>query len=354
MAGRRRRGPARATRVASRTDLPRRGRPGRRSRASSSGSTLSWALPKRSTHSTSAYSTPSSRRVRGRARAAGRRDRRGGPNSSRGTPRQRWAAAGAKTSRPAKVGPGAGSCSSGLVSSTARLAPPTRPLPAPAARCPGRPGPRRRRPPRRPPPGARCRRPGSTTASTTPGQRYWAARARHRPPARTSWARHLVGDVDHADAGGDLADHRFHHADELVGGAVVGEEGDRVVAEVVRGGHAGSAGLGVALGQELVDVLGTEPVRAPDAQRATRSPDRMRRYTVIVDTRSCSATSATVRNPIRAPRWSAWQDPLTPLGATVPCRPSRSPARRAPRPPAIRQATPAAVVEAAGGPAYSQ
>ena len=39
----------------------------------------------------------------------------------------------------------------------------------------------------------------------------------------------LVREVDDGDLGGDRADHRLHDADELVGEAVVGQEGDRVV-----------------------------------------------------------------------------------------------------------------------------
>ena len=48
----------------------------------------------------------------------------GVPRSVSATPEQRWAAAGANTSRPAKVGPGASSWWSRLVSSTAAVAPP--------------------------------------------------------------------------------------------------------------------------------------------------------------------------------------------------------------------------------------
>ena len=54
----------------------------------------------------------------------------------------------------------------------------------------------------------------------------------------------LVGEVDDGDVRRDLADHRLHDADELVTGAVVGEEGDRVEA----GGHRAAEGTGMRFG----------------------------------------------------------------------------------------------------------
>ena len=53
---------------------------------------------------------------------------------------------------------------------------------------------------------------------------------------------HLVGQVDDGDVRRDLADHGLHDADELVTGAVVGEEGDRVEA----GAHRAAEGTGIA------------------------------------------------------------------------------------------------------------
>ncbi len=84
---------------------------------------------------------------------------------------QSRAAAGAKMSRPAKVGPGAARWCSALVSSTARVAPPTietagasSPLSGPSST--DMPSPTSTATARRSVPTA-----GSTTASTTPGQR---------------------------------------------------------------------------------------------------------------------------------------------------------------------------------------
>ena len=122
--------------------------PGRRSASSSSGSTLSWALPKRSTQSTSAAIPPSSSR-RERQDAGQQRDRVDlGAELARAARRcTRWAAAGAKTSRPAKVGPGRRE----VVLGVGRARRPARrrrpwPPPGPAARCRDRRAPTRRRP----------------------------------------------------------------------------------------------------------------------------------------------------------------------------------------------------------------
>ena len=51
-----------------------------------------------------------------------------------------------------------------------------------------------------------------------------------------------MGEVDHRDVGRDRADHRVHDADELVAGAVVGEEGDGV--EPRRHGAVDATGVG--------------------------------------------------------------------------------------------------------------
>ena len=155
-----------------------------------------------------------------------------GPSSARSTPAHRWAADRARTRRGRRrSGPGASSWKAGSVSSTARSAPPTSatagassPLSGPTstdAPLPTSTATARRGPPT----------PGSTTARTTPGHRYWALRARARAPARMSWGGHLVGHVDHRHLGGDGSDDRVDDPDELVVVAVVGEEGDRVVAQ---------------------------------------------------------------------------------------------------------------------------
>ena len=163
----------------------------------------------------------------GRSRARARRGRR------RCT---RWAAAGAKTSRPAKVGPGAGEpvLGVGQLDGPGRRRRPW-PRPGPAGRCRARRGPTRRRRPRRRPPGGRCRRRGRRRRAPRRARGTGRPRARASPPARTSWGGDVVGDVDDGDVGRERADDRLHHADELVGGAVVGEERDGVVAAV--GGH---------------------------------------------------------------------------------------------------------------------
>ncbi len=161
-----------------------------------------------------------------------------------------------------------GTSTSGLVSSTARDAPPqsatagaSRPLSGPTST--EAPSPTSTAIGRREVP--TC---GSTTASTTPGQRYGVLRARARPPAAHVVGRDAVGEVDDGDLGGDRADHRVDDADELVDEPVVGEEGDRVVAK----GHARRT-LPVP---RLVPVRGSARWRpsprrgAPPADRSTR------------------------------------------------------------------------------------
>ena len=96
------------------------------------------------------------------------------------------AATGAKMSRPSNSGPGDARWYSGSFNHTALVAPPTM-----ATAGASRPlsGPTRTEAPS-PTSSAIGRRddptPGSTTAMTTPGLRYWTDRARARPPARTS------------------------------------------------------------------------------------------------------------------------------------------------------------------------
>ena len=99
-------------------------------------------------------------------------------------PAARYPAAGAKMSRPAKVAPGASNWYSGFVSDTTLVAPPSMATAGASSPLSG---------PTRNPVStstATARRsvptPGSTTARTTPGGRYWMARASARAPARTS------------------------------------------------------------------------------------------------------------------------------------------------------------------------
>ena len=165
--------------------------------AISSGSTLSCALPKRSTHSTSATRRSPSTRVSGRTPGSSVCGSMSSPSASSGTPLARWAAAGPKTSRPANVGPGAGSWYTALVKLTARSAPPamaTADASSPLSGPTNTPAP--------PPTSiATARRsvptPGSTTASTMPRATYCTARARARAPPRTSkgamaWVRSIT------------------------------------------------------------------------------------------------------------------------------------------------------------------
>ena len=145
-------------------------------------------LPNRSIHNTSACRPSTSATATGRTPGNRPAGWIWSPSSARSTPVARWAATGAKTSRPSKVEPGVGRCQAGSVNETARSAPPTmatagasRPLSGPTST--DSPSPTSTATARRSVP-----TPGSTTASTTPGHRYWALRARARPPARTSWA----------------------------------------------------------------------------------------------------------------------------------------------------------------------
>ena len=151
------------------------------------------------------------------------------PSAAIGTPLARWATAGAMMSRPANVGPGAGSWYSSFSSATirSRSAEHARP-PARAGRCRDRRA-RRARPRPRCSAG-RCRRPGSTTASTSPSGRYCTARARASAPARTSnggtsWVMSTIAQLRR-----EVEHDRVAHADELVGAPVVGEERDELEA----------------------------------------------------------------------------------------------------------------------------
>ena len=106
---------------------PRPARPGRAPPASSSsGSTLSWQFPNRSTHHTSATIAPSSctsgsdtRPGTSPAGSTGRRGRRAG------TPAARCAGRGREDVAPGERGAGRGEVVVGIVSATTRRAPPT-------------------------------------------------------------------------------------------------------------------------------------------------------------------------------------------------------------------------------------
>ena len=196
----------------------------------SSGPTLSWQLPKRSTHSTSVWNPSGSvaRQRRpcpasaGRCRRAGRarRDRRrctGGRRRAR-TRRAR------RTSRRR-----AARWCSGFVSSTARSAPPTiatagasRPLSGPTS-TPA--------PPATSIASAAARR---ADAGIDDGEHDALGDVRDRPGERQRAAAHVeradaVGQVDDRDVRRHVADDRLDDADELVVEAVVGEERHRVV-----------------------------------------------------------------------------------------------------------------------------
>ena len=63
-----------------------------------------------------------------------------------------------------------------------------------------------------------------------PGAQVLRAAGQGQAPAAHVVGRDAVGEVDDGDLGGDRADHRVDDADELVGGPVVGQEGDGVEA----------------------------------------------------------------------------------------------------------------------------
>ena len=183
----------------------RRGRPGarrrssrptrRRRRSSSSGPTLSWQLPKRSTHSTSAWMPSASSRGSGdHARHQQVRvDRRAELGEVD-------AVAQVGGDRGEDVAPGergAGRRRGGTRRWSARRRARRRRRsrrPAPAARCRDRRARRRRRPPRRRWPGAPCRRRGRRRPARRP-------RARRDGPGQGQRA---AADVEGADAVGEV------------------------------------------------------------------------------------------------------------------------------------------------------
>ena len=214
-----------------------------------------------------------------RARARGRR-RRHVAQLGDGTPPASWPAAGARMSRPANVGPGAGSRNSSL----RERRPPCRAPPRMATAGASRPlsGPTRHavldldREQRRSVP-----TPGSTTASTiaSVGQVLRGANERERPARTscggTSWVRSTMREV-----GDEAEHHRLAHADELVGEPVVGEKGDETRHEARAGGRTpmqGSRGVAGARG------AGTRSrpactARRDRRRRRRRAPGRSARH----------------------------------------------------------------------------
>ena len=188
--------------------------------SSSSGSTLSCTLPKRSTHSTSA--TSSSSVEPGQRHHAGHQADAGSTSSCRASS-SGHAAAQVRRDRSEHVAPverRAGRRELVLAGCRARRpASRHRPSPRPAASRPLS-GPTSTD---APPPhldgdrrGARCRHPGRPRRGSRPGHRYCTLGPGSAPPPRTSnggtsWVRSITSTL-----GGELADHRLHDADELV------------------------------------------------------------------------------------------------------------------------------------------
>ena len=101
--------------------------------------------------------------------------------------------------------------------------------------------------------------PGSTTATTTPLGRYWMARTSASEPAAHVVGSDLVGEVEHGDVAGEVADDGLDHADELVGRPEVGQERDGVVGAT----HAATVG---ARARDLcrdANRAGADPPTAP-------------------------------------------------------------------------------------------
>ena len=111
--------------------------------------------------------------------------------------------------------------------------------------------------------------PGSTTATTMPGQRYLHRAGQHQAGTAHVERGDLVAQVDDAHVGRQGPDDRLEHPDELVLGAVVGEQGDRFEC-----GHVGGAqpAWWVAGREEAVHVHRSEAVRLADAQRGQVAP----------------------------------------------------------------------------------
>ena len=147
-----------------------------------------------------------------------------GPRASRGTPAHRWAAAGPKTSRPAKVGPGAaqlvlgiGQLDSGGGAADHADGRSQQPVVGPhEVRLPvadldgdG------------PPVGAHA---GVDHCQHDAGAEVLDAAGQRQGAGLDVVGLDVVGDVDDRDLRRDRADDRLDHADELVAGAVVGQE----------------------------------------------------------------------------------------------------------------------------------
>ena len=151
------------------------------------------------------------------------------PSSDRSTPLQRWAATGAKTSRPANVAPGAArwNAAFGQLDGSDRAvdiaaAGTRRPLSGPTST---------------PSPSATstamARRsvptPGSTTASDDAGRHVLDGPGQRERAGAHVIGTDLVRQVEDGDVAGEVADDRLDDPDELVGRAVVGEQRHGVV-----------------------------------------------------------------------------------------------------------------------------
>ncbi len=213
-------------------------------------------LPKPSWWIAWATTRPPRSRARGGRAAASDAGSIGSPASARVAPSARWAATGAKRSRPWKVAERGSSRNGERESSTASVAPPSR---SSARESSPLSGPTRKRPSSAA--AATARRadptPGSTTARWTPGGHRGRALARAIAPLPDVLPSDPVGEVDQRRVGGDLGDHRPADAGELVLVAVVGEKGDRPPLshgriqsrrrELVGDAHLQSVGVGVAI-----------------------------------------------------------------------------------------------------------
>ena len=107
--------------------------------------------------------------------------------------------------------------------------------------------------------------------------------------------RNAVGDVDDAHVGRNRADHRVDNTYKLILVTKIGQEGDRGIVHQSKltapepkpdpslARCAVLAGLGVAISEIEVNVVGTKPVRAPHTDsrqfaRLDESVDRHGRY----------------------------------------------------------------------------
>ena len=214
-----------------------------------------------------------------------------GPSSLRSTPLHRWAAAGANTSRPANVAPGAPSWYSALVSSTARSAPPAIATAGASSPLSG--------PMITPAPSATSiatARASGADARIDDRQHDAARHVRDAPRQRERTGadverRDLVGEVDDGDVRCEVTDDRLDHADELVGGAVVGEERDGVEAVT---GHVGDAICPLSVRSRVTAasqcrVNGSKP-NVPGSSRSTRPQGTV-------------AAARERQGPVPTPRW---------------------------------------------------